>query len=103
MKHWKEGGHKQECKRIASQKFGIKLWIKHMDKTPGGIISFSTKQTTMDGFCKPRGMPFDETRQCQFNYHCTGPGFREVVETVQKEPTWGGRKTFMKMSFSKAG
>ena len=48
-------------------------------------------------------MIYDETRQCQFSYMSTGPGFHEVLDAVQKEPTWGGRKTFMKASFDKAG
>ncbi|KAL3935039.1 MAG: hypothetical protein SGBAC_009364 [Bacillariaceae sp.] len=124
VKDWKTGGHKQACKTICAQKFGVKLSAKHCD---GGrqatVVSFSTGKTTSDSFRKPRGvlfdakfvvkvqamndtapmMIYDESRTCQFNYKSSGPGFREVYEAVHNEPTWDGKKTFMKASFNKAG
>mmetsp|Transcript_26875 Transcript_26875/g.65313 ORF Transcript_26875/g.65313 Transcript_26875/m.65313 type:complete len:597 (+) Transcript_26875:189-1979(+) len=123
VKDWKEGGHKQKCKKIAAQKFGVKLSAKHCDVQQATVMSFSTGQSSQDSFRKPRGvlfdakfvvkvqainesapmMIYDESRECQFGYMSTGPGFREVLEAVQREPTWDGRKTFMKASFNKAG
>ncbi|CAJ1953013.1 unnamed protein product [Cylindrotheca closterium] len=122
-KDWKEGGHKQECKKIAAQKFGVKLCSKHCDEPISTMISLNTRQTIQDSFRKPEGvlfdekfvvkvqcnsklppmMIYDESRQCQFGYKPTGPGFSEVFETVQNEPAWEGRKTFMKASFNNAG
>ena len=123
VQHWKKGGHKQECKKLAAQKFGVKLDAKHCERQHAVVMSFSSGKQSQDSFRKPRGVKFDEkflvkvqaindstpmmiydeTRQCQFSYMSTGPGFHEVLDAVQKEPTWGGRKTFMKASFDKAG
>jgi hypothetical protein len=48
-------------------------------------------------------MVYDETRECSFCLHPGKPGFKEMRAKVNAEPTFQGRKTYMKASFNAKG
>jgi len=121
VKHWKEGGHKQECKLLVALKEGIKLSWDHVQyhhdmelaariygpqykdsvRIPQGVKAgekFVIKVQAND-----EDMPlmiYDESRSCQFCYLASGPGHSEMWKEAKKEPAWGGRKTYMKASWT---
>ncbi|CAJ1953007.1 unnamed protein product [Cylindrotheca closterium] len=121
VKHWKEGGHKQECKLLAAKKEGVQLsrdYIQHHANMELAARIYGPQ--FRDSFRIPQGvkpgekfvikvqandedmplMIYDETRTCQLCYLPNGPGHSEMWREAKNEPAWGGRKTYMKASWT---
>lgn len=124
VKHWKQGGHKQACKLIAARKEGIKLsWnhVQHQEdmelaaRVYGPLYKDSVRilqgvnpgeKFVIKVQANEKDMPlmfYDETRTCQFCYLASGPGHEEMLKEARNEPAWGGRKTYMKASWTDFG
>jgi len=114
--HW-DAGHKQECRIL---RHGIKLDPPMMFSAS---ISFTTMTTSAGSYRRPdvvsenkkfvvkvqaisEACPiaiYDKTRQCSFDVSPGQPGFSELLAAARAEPTWMGRKCFMKASFDGMG
>jgi hypothetical protein len=133
--HWKrkQGGHKNECKKLAQK---LELAIQ-LDKPEDGGMFYtslslrggasrlkpSSPHRKPDGYKKPSAvrvgekfvikvqgngpgqhlMIYDKSRECSFHVTPTSTGFSELYEAVQAEPPWQGRKTFVAASFDEDG
>eukprot|EP00804_Cyclotella_cryptica_P013918 CCRYP_002436-RA/>CCRYP_002436-RA protein AED:0.29 eAED:0.29 QI:0/-1/0/1/-1/1/1/0/523 len=122
--HWKE--HKMVCKDLAAVSMGINLGLGSGLKDVGmhhSTFSFSKNKHLSGTYQIPKGIQvgetfvvkvqgntvmsplliYDKTRTCEFSLYPDEPGFSQILEEVQKEKAWQGRKTFMKASFDDKG
>mmetsp|Transcript_49413 Transcript_49413/g.119862 ORF Transcript_49413/g.119862 Transcript_49413/m.119862 type:complete len:540 (+) Transcript_49413:84-1703(+) len=129
VEHWKNGGHKKECKKLAAGNLDNGIKLERPD-VPGGMHMVHAsrqglnQQTPELHYGKPSGVEFDEpfyvkvqastrpqgrilvydeTRECFFHVPPGKPGFEEMISKVHAEPAFQGRKTYMKASFDSNG
>ena len=121
--HWK-ATHKRECKTLAETKStAIVLDTPLTDLTHVQTMNWQSGSSYGKGFRKPSNvaigqmfylkvqgngpqsplMIYDETRACNFYYEPRQSGFQEIYNSVSAEPTWQGRKTYIKASFDADG
>jgi hypothetical protein len=128
IKHWKKGGHKQECKRLASERDDTVVLEK---PAPGGMaftITNASGTSNVTGtaaatFRKPRGvkvdeqfyvkiqggepkmtlMVYDKTREFVAHVYPDHTGYEKLRLKVASDPYSEGRKTYLKCSFDSNG
>lgn len=126
--HWKKGGHKQECKRLTSEKDDTVVLEK---PAPGGMTfaitnvsgTSNASGTAAGTFRKPSGvkvdeqfyikiqgggpmmplMIYDKTREFLAHVEPGHPAFEKLRAKVAADPNANGRKTYLKCSFDVNG
>ena len=129
VEHWKNGGHKKECKTLAAGNLGNGIKLERPDVPDGMYMVHASRQglnqqTPELHYGKPSsvkcdepfyvkvqasGSPqgniliYDETRECFFYVPPGKPGYEEMIAKVHAESAFQGRKTYMKASFDANG
>lgn len=126
--HWKQGGHKYECKEVEFTSSSIGVRLDPPPATESNLFSSTICMRTgskfsSGGYQKPPSVQvdekfvvkvqcmsnttpillYDQSRVCEFSVYPDQPGFKEILRETRKEMAWQGRKTFMKASFDKSG
>ena len=130
--HWKQGGHKKQCKEWRSEQ-ATSIMLERptedgmfhslISTRPNSHLSTSGANSATSGYKKPSSvavhqrfdlkiqgngpnaplMVYDKTRECNFMVSPGTRGFQELWQAVKAEPTWQGRKTFVEASFDANG
>jgi hypothetical protein len=132
LDHWRVS-HKKECKDLASLRNQAILLDPPKNTRLHSVIlnmqncgpryTRASPESQQDGFRQPSSvrvgekfyvkvqgssihtplMVYDQSRECNFEVFPGEKGFTEMLQAVNDEPTWGGRKTFIMTSFDEKG